>query len=84
MQKRSHVQNVYIFFLKFCLEFRQIPLKLEKIIINDMAKFDFLPDLHHVYSKVAFFASYEQLQSQIFKNWTFRPHLVPPKGSNRG
>ena len=41
-----------------------------------MAKFDFLPDLHHVYSKVAFFASYEQLQSQIFKNWTFRPHLV--------
>ena len=49
-----------------------------------MAKFDFLPDLHHVYSKVAFFASYEQLQSQIFKNWTFRPHLVPPKGSNRG
>ena len=49
-----------------------------------MAKFDFLPDLHHVYSKVAFFASYEQLQNQIFKNWTFRPHLVPPKGSNRG
>ena len=49
-----------------------------------MAKFDFLPDLHLVYRKVAFFASYEQLQSQIFKNWTFRPHLVPPKGSNRG
>ena len=49
-----------------------------------MVKFDFLPDLHHVYNKVAFFASYEQLQSQIFKNWTFRPHLVPPKGSNRG
>ena len=38
-----------------------------------MAKFDFYPDLHHVHSKVAFFASYEQLQSQIFKNWTFRP-----------
>ena len=49
-----------------------------------MAKFGFLPDLYHVHSKVAFFASYEQLQSQIFKNWTFRPHLVPPKGSNRG
>ena len=49
-----------------------------------MAKFDFYPDLHHVHSKVAFFASYEQLQTQIFKNWTFRPHLVPPKGSNRG
>ena len=38
-----------------------------------MAKFDFLPDLHHVHCKVAFFASYEQLQSPFFKYWTFRP-----------
>ena len=38
-----------------------------------MAKFDFLPDLNHAYSKVAFLTSYEQLQSPIFKNWTFRP-----------
>ena len=61
-----------------------VMLEARGISLNDMVKFDFLPDLHHVYSKVAFFASYEQLQSQIFKNWTFRPHLVPPKGSNRG
>ena len=25
-----------------------------------MAKFNFLPDLHHVHSKIAFFASYSQ------------------------
>ena len=49
-----------------------------------MVKFDFYPDLYHVHSKVDFLESYEQLQTQIFKNWTFRPHLVPPKGSNRG
>ena len=39
-----------------------------------MAKFDFLPDLHHVYSKVAFFASYEQLQSALggFNVWPLK------------
>ena len=47
-----------------------------------MAKFDFLPDLHHVYNKVAFFASYEQLQSQTFKKLDFSLHLAPLKGPN--